>query len=763
MRPRQPFVGLIVAAVLGIVAADRWPLPLLPIAIGMAVGSGLLWWRSRTAGCWAITCLAFFGLHVIRFQDSAARTTAGYFVEGPRVIHATGIVWDEPVKPTFWTRDVSCYFRLKLESTDLPDPRVAEGVVMNVTWAGPIPRYGDRVTFTGSARNVAPIRNPGQFDFPDHLTRQGIYSEITVRFAEDGAINSSGHGSRVQTFAFASQRWIREQLAYDLEDSPEITALIASMVLGLRGDTPDDAREMFQRTGTLHLFAVSGLNVAMLAGIILALFKSCRVPTTVAITLTIPLLAFYALVTGLPASCVRATIMGTLILLAPVFDRRAVACNSICAAAFLILAWDTNQLFLPGFQFSFVLVLTIVLLARRIERRVMPLGAPDPFLPRTLWSRWQGMRASGWQMVAATLGVTLAAWLGSLLFTAGYFHLFSPAAIVANLVAVPLAFVVLALGVATLLVIPLWKAAAVLLNNANWFAAKGLLAVIKIFALVPGGHVYVELPRAAPTPAGEITVLDLRDGGAIHVRSGGHDALVDCGSAFDYGRIVLPYLRSRGVNQLDWLALTHGDSHHVGGALMALDDFHPHIIDSALGDRSSTRGALHAELIRRHLGKAIYVRGDRIRLAPATSLRVLFPPAGMKRSLADDKALVLQLETAGTRVLLMSDSGFSTEQWLLENEPDLRSDILIKGQHDRDFSGTLEFLGRVQPQAVICGQLEAAQPTATLDSWEKEVVARGIAVFRQDRAGAVRIELRDGGEFEIRSFLGDQTLRSRAR
>jgi ComEC/Rec2-related protein len=764
LRPRQPFAGLALAAVAGIVAADRWPVPVLPLLIGLGPGALLLCWRPRAVGCWLFAGAAFFALHLLRYHGSAAREMAAQLDAGPRVVHATGVVWNEPEKPTFWSRDVNCFFRLKLDSIDLPGAPAAVDALMNVSWAGAIPQYGDRITLIGSAHNLEPMRNPGQFDFTRHLQRQGIYSEIEVRFPTDGSIVSSGHGSRVQAFAFAAQHWIQRQLELDLPDAPELTALIESMVLGLRGDTPDDARELFQRTGTMHLFAVSGLNVAMLAAIVLVLLKSLRVSGGAAVVITIPLLAFYALVTGLPASCVRATIMACFILLAPVFDRRAVVGNSICAAAVLILAWDTNQLFIPGFQFSFVLVLTIVLLARRIERRFAPWGSPDPFLPRLLWSRGQNVRASLWQVVAATFGVTLSAWVGSLVFTAGYFHLFSLAAIVANLVAVPIAFLVLALGVATLLVAPWWKSAAVAFNNANWLAAKALLAVIKAFALLPGGHVYVELPRARPAPACEATVLDLRDGGAIHLRSGGRDWLLDCGGTFAYGRTVLPYLRSRGVNRLDGLLLTHGDSHHIGGGLMALDDFYPrNVVDSPLADRSPTRAAILDELARRRLGKAICERGDRLHLGAGTLLRVLFPPPGLKRSLADDKALVIQCQSAGTRVLFMSDSGFSTEQWLLENEPDLRSDVLVKGQHAKDLSGTLEFLARVQPQAVVCGQLEPTQSSEALDEWASNVTARGIAVFRQDRTGAVRVELRVGGEFEIRAFLSDQTLRSRAR
>ena len=435
------------------------------------------------------------------------------------------------------------------------------------------------------------------------------------------------------------------------------------------------------------------------------------------------------------------------------------AFNSLGAAAFAILAWDTNQLFSPGFQFSFVLVAVIVWLSGKITRRLEPLGKPDPYLPRMLW-RWpQHAGAVLSEQFAAALGVTVSAWIGSLLFTAGYFHLFSPSALLANMIAVPLAFVVLVLGIATLLAAPVWKMGAILFNNANWFCAKALLAVLKICALIPGGWLYVEVPRLSPAPVCEITVLDLGEGGAAHLRADGREWLLDCGGDAAYDHIVLPYLRTRGVNRLDGLLLTHGDVKHIGGALSALDDFRPRfLVDSVLRDRSPTRKDIHAELARRGLGKGLYESGDAIHIGRAT-LRVLYPPAGLQRSTADDKALVIQLEASGTRVLFMSDSGFATEQWLLENEPDLRSDVVVKGQHAKDLSGTLDFLARVQPQAVICSALSYGQMPETLDAWERSVAERGIAVFRQDRAGAVHAEIRERG-FAIRARVTGQSFKT---
>jgi ComEC/Rec2-related protein len=763
-RPRQPLAALALCAALGIFAADRWPAaPRWPLALLAAFAILLLLRRSTPVGM-AFCALAFFSLHTLRYYGSEARELAREFASGPRVVEATGIVWDEPEKPAFFSRSTTCHFRLKLESISIGGESRPAGEIMNVSWADKtLPVYGDRVSLLGSGVNLPPPRNPGEFDFTAYQQRRGIYSEIRARYAEDCRIESHGHGSAVQSFAYRASQAIQDCLSLDLENEPEISDLIASMVLGLRGETPDEMKDLFKRTGTMHLFAVSGLNVAMLAAIAVFLLRPFRVDRRLAVFLVIPLIAGYALVTGLAASCVRAAIMCTLVLGAQLVDRRPLAFNSLGAAAIAILTWDTNQLFAPGFQFSFVLVAVIVWLAGRIQHRIEPICRPDRFLPRELWSRWQIIGSSLWAQFSAALGVTLSAWVGSLLFTAGYFHLFSPSAIVANMIAVPIAFAVLVLGIAALLAAPVWKTGAVLFNNANWLCAKTLLWMLKFFALIPGGYLYVEVPRTRPAPACEITVLDLADGGAAHVRAGRDDWLLDCGAGPAYDRIVLPYLRTRGVNRLDGLLLTHGDVKHIGGALSAIDDFHPRqIVDSVLHDKSSTRGELHLALANRGIGKALFQRGDLIRMSGRATMRVLYPPAGIQRSVADDKALVVQLECAGSRVLFMSDSGFATEQWLLENETDLRSDVVIKGQHARDLSGTLDFLGRVQPQAVVCSGLGYGETAEKLDGWESDVAARGIAVFRQDRCGAVRVEIRADG-IQMRTWVGDQTFRSRAR
>ncbi|HSI12205.1 MAG TPA: ComEC/Rec2 family competence protein [Chthoniobacter sp.] len=762
--PRKPFLGLAIAAVLGIFAADRLALP-VPWALGIATLGLLvtLLRPTRFAG-WLFCAAIFFELHTFHRWDDDARWLAGFFASGPRVVQATGIVWKEPEKPATWPDSKALRFVVKLESIGFGDQSLAERGIpvqarVNVSWAGEAPAYGDRITFTGSASNLEPQRNPGEFDSTGYQQRLGVFSEIHTRFPADCTIDSPGHGNPVQALALQGRHWVQRRLEVDLIDSPEIMAVIDGVVLGLRGESPEELKTLLQRTGTIHLFVVSGLNIAMLATIVFFALKPFGLPRGFNIVVVILVLMGYTLITGMRTSSVRSTIMATLLLSASLFDRRAISVNSLAAAAVAILAFDTNELFAPGFQFSFVLVFVIIVSAGRIQRWLEARAQPDPFLPRVLWSWPVRCGTLFWHWISVGMGVVLASWLGSLVFTVGYFHLFSPGSIVANFLAVPVAFLVLSLGLAAVLSALFSLHATVLFNNANWFAAKLMLLVLRFSADLPSGYVYVETPRLAKPPRCELTVFALNDGGAAHIRADGQDWLLDCADEAHYNHTVLPYLRSRGVNRLDGLLLTHGNVKHMGAATVAIGDFRPALLaESILSDKSATRRKLHNWLAGQNRGKGLYMRNDFIQLGRGASLRVLYPPAGIKRTAAADMALVLQLQCGRTRALFMSASGFSTEQWLIENEPDLRSDILIKGQNAKDLSGTPDFLAHVAPKIVVCSPLGYGEPVSKLDAWEAEAAAQGITVFRQDKTGAVHIDIRDDG-YEARAFLGGKTFR----
>jgi beta-lactamase superfamily II metal-dependent hydrolase len=287
---------------------------------------------------------------------------------------------------------------------------------------------------------------------------------------------------------------------------------------------------------------------------------------------------------------------------------------------------------------------------------------------------------------------------------------------------------------------------------------------VQLFARIPAGHIYLESPHWPNGVQAEITVLDLNEGAAVHIRTLGSDWLFDPGGQRDFKRVLRGYLRSRGINRLDGLLLTHGDATHIGGAGAVLGAFQPRqLVDSRSPDRSIVHRRLIALCAERSIPRTLVGAGDELRLSPHVTARILFPFPDSRARMADDQALVVQLTLPGnTRVLLTSDSGQATETDLLTRQVDLRSDLLIKGQHHSGVSGSPEFLAAVRPQAIIATARESAENQRIKEDWAEMVKGSGIKLLRQDKTGAVRVRFFHD-HWEAISFLDGETFRSTSR
>src|SRR4051812_33889770 len=300
-----------------------------------------------------------------------------------------------------------------------------------------------------------------------------------------------------------------------------------------------------------------------------------RLPREWATLLIIPALLFYAAVTGLHTSSVRAAVMSAVLLGGFVAERKAFAFNGLAAAATLILAWNTQELFAVGFQLSFCVVAAILLLNEATFRFLQRRLATDPFLPRTLFTKGRRTLEKSTTWLARVASVSFAAWIGSLPLMFWYYHLVTLISLVANVVVVPMAFFVLAGAMLSLVAAPFSQWLSVVFNNANWALTKFILGAVSLFAQVSAGHFYVEHPHRPNGAILEINALDLRSGASLHLRDADSDWLIDAGPARDYDRLVLPYLRAHGVNRLEGLILTHGDAALLGGARNIPGDFRP--------------------------------------------------------------------------------------------------------------------------------------------------------------------------------------------
>ena len=763
--PRQPFVGLALMAATGIIVAEVVPLAptaLIPPAIilGICILIALYW--PKLAATYLIVAAGFFLLHKFATMNTAGQQLANKLGPRPRVVTAVGCVISEPkIAPRGFAT-----FLLKLKSIELEAKNEPTHAVWQVRWKG-APEFGDELKLFGTAEPIGPARNPGEFDMRAYLARHDIHRMLFARYPEDGTLIHHGGGNPVLRAAQASRSWMQNALCRGLDDAPEVKSFVSGIVLGIRHETPEDIEEPFQQTGTIHLFAVAGLHVGIVAALLWVLAAIARLPQKRAAAFIIPSLFFCAAVTGLHIPALRAAVMASILVGSYFFERRVFLPNSLAAAAFFILCWNTNELFSTGFQLSFAVVGAIVLFADPLFRLFQRRTAPDPFLPQSLVRGPRRWMHTTYEWLCRGAAVSLAAWIGSLPWILWYFHLVTPISLLANLVVVPMAFFVLAVALLSLLTTPLLPWVAIVFNNANWTLATLVIGIVHLFAQIPGGHFYVGEPDWGGRISAKITVLDLGAGAAVHVRANGHDWLVDCGSERSYDRFVRQYLHWAGVNRLTGLILTHGDSQHIGGVTQLLSDFPKvRVIDNPAPDRS----LIHRRLARMMSGlegrgrkAAELAAGDNFHLSRDTIAHVLFPPRGFAGATADDQASVIRLSTAPDKfVLFTSDNGTETERALLSNGSDLQSDILVKGQHYSGSSGSPPFVDAVGPRLIIATSTDFPEHERISEQWAEQLRARGIKLFRQDETGAVQLNFSDN-EWSARAYLTGEVFRSISR
>jgi competence protein ComEC len=753
---RQPFVGLVLAAIIGIVVADYFPA--ITVSIFLIANAGALAalrWRFAPL-VFAVVGATFFVLHSARITNTPADALAQLAGQQPRPANVTGIVTTEPKIEA----NGNATFLLKLCGAKIENQDIRTDATVFVRWRGR-PNIGDELALFGTVQPIEVPRTAGEFDMRAYLARRDVKSLFIVRYPENGRILAPGSGFSVLRAAAHSREWMQRILSRDIENSPDVVGLICGTALGLRHQARDDIEEPFQQTGTLHLFAVAGLHVGIVARLLWTVAMVLRLPRKTATALIIPLLFFYAAITGLHTASVRAAVMSALLLGGIFFDRKVLALNSLAAAAFLILLFDSNQLFTSGFQLSFAVVGTIVLLADPMFVRSGRVVAPDPFLPRALLSRAQRFRIKAGRKLMRGASVSLAAWIGSLPLIYWYFYLITPVSLVANLVVVPIAYFVLALAMLSLIAAPISSGLSIIFNNANWLISHVVLGLVHFFALLPAGHLYLPRFTESHTPI-MITVLDEGTGGAAHIRANGYDWLIDCGGERNYERTLKSLLHSRGVNRLQGILLTHGDAHHIGAALETIANFAPReIYDNPLEVRSSAQRRFRDAPGKRE--SRLLFRGDWLLLGRDVHAEILYPPPNIKIRSADDAPLIAQLIiNEQIRVLFESDAGAEAEVALLGSGDDLKSDILIKGQHHSGDSGTREFLDGVKPKLIIATSRESPVAEQITEEWSSEIARRGIKLFRQDRTGAVEIQFR-GEDWTAQSYLTGECFRSSKR
>jgi len=268
---------------------------------------------------------------------------------------------------------------------------------------------------------------------------------------------------------------------------PALTAILKAMMLGQKQELSEEQDALFMHSGTMHLFAINGLHIGVVAlslHMLLMLLRCPHLPTTL---ITLAVLWLDVDTTGASPSAVRAFLLvasfeAAFILRLPINGIAALA-----NAALIVLVLDPMALFSASFQMSYGVVTAIMCLGLPLADRLQTRWQPYADLPKVTWSWWQRTLTQGLKWLAGALGIGWAATLVSALTGVQFFHVLVPGALFANLVLVPLAslvivagFIAIASGLLGVIAISAW------FNHASLLILWGIDALIRFSSRLPG-------------------------------------------------------------------------------------------------------------------------------------------------------------------------------------------------------------------------------------------------------------------------------------
>jgi len=635
------------------------------------------------------------------------------------------------------------------------------------------------------AGDIGPPQLPvaeGLFNYPEYLQSKGIYYELRAGDLADWRIISSPARPGLLT---RFRKWSSSTLALGLPEKDQTLLLEWALTLGRKEALMQGNFEPYIRAGTYHIFAVDGLRIGIVSGIVIALLRALSLPRALCAGVAAVVIVLYAALTGWPPSAMRAIVMAIVVFLGWCLRRPPDLLSSLALAAILILLYDPRQLFQAGFQLSVGVVLCIILIMPAFEAISSQIMPKDPLLPDELRPWWQkALRTCAFWIIGLFMS-SLAAWLGSIPLVAYYFHLVTPVSGLSNVLAVPLCGFVLISNLSSLLLGAWFPFGAELFNHAGWFLMKCIEVTSQWSANWPAAYYYAATPgvfaicvyylvllstltgwlfnpkwRAgriavvgvptlvwfvlwlAQSAVPEISVLPLKGGCAIYARAPGigNRWLIDCGDEMQAADVTVPFLHAHGVNRIPNFLLTHGERAYTGGAGLATEIFRPkNIFVSSLVFRSpSYRDFQRTNHLRTELKPPLKM-GDR-----ASPWTVLHPSADDRLPNAGDNALVLRGEIAGTSILLLSDLGRAGQRALLERKNNLHAAVVVAAipGEGEPLGDTL--LAAIQPQVIIIADSEWPATKRAGRKLRNRLAQTKIPVVYESDTGAVTIELRSG-------------------
>lgn len=808
--PHQPAVPALIALALGIVC-DRHLDAVVCVGVSLTmlalsliaifvVQSGQ---RQRRMAVVALSLWFCLGSvrHYLFWTVSRPDEVSLCATDTPRPIELVGTILSRPaVRYAESTNDelsrvqrldqTSCYIECEQLAQRPVTGRARLTVIGQLTNLG----VGDQVQVYGSIAIPPPASNPGEFDYREYLRRQGAKCIIRSTHPESIVLLKRARWWNPQR-AIGSLRQ-QAQIIIDREMSDEVLPIASAILLGSRDRIDDDLRTAFVESGTMHLLAISGLHVGILAYLILMMCRMTGLSSTATTAVLIGCIFSYTMIAEARPPVVRASILIMIAAIGrPVFRKTSLT-NMLAIAGICLLIWNPTDLFDVGARLSFLAVAGIALAVR-----IRPVTVDvDEDIARqgqlSILDRLQNWFARQRSTVAQAMWMMAGITILTSPLVAKEFHIVSPIGMVMNIGLIAIVGPVLWCGYAMLfcgfLIPPLTPLFA-------WGFELGLqflLAVAEFGSAIELGHFYVKGPEwwwltghfllaALPlcvfisqrrmrgwwvailmwTVIGQVstllpvgpeglrcTFISVGHGLSIFVESpNGRCLLYDCGTIGSTRRATgatSATVWSQGRNSIDCVLVSHADLDHFNGLPQLFDAFTVGQLlttDRVATQDGPTTRALFAAARAHEIRVSTISRGDEILLDPAVQIRVLHPEAGSQASSDNADSLTLIIEYSGRRILLTGDLEEDGLESLMRNSSP-HPDVMLSPHHGSRGANTHHLAAWANTKWVIasCGRQDSVD--------HLDEVFADARVLATSIDGAVTFEISPDGKMTVQTF-----------
>ena len=647
---------------------------------------------------------------------------------------------------------------------------------------------GYKISVSGTYVKGGETRNPGEFDYNHYLNSIGISGLFNTYNVDDLKV----YQKNIYPFAnFVNnvRKYLNRQIIK--LHSAQTVSLLRGLLLADRSGIDYAVRIEFVNSGVIHVLAVSGLHTGFIILVFLIFFG--RFNIFIKSFLTIVGLIFFMVITGMPPSVFRASIMAIVFIAALLTNRSTNLFNALAIAALILLIIKPSDLFNPGFQLSFSAVFAIAAIFPLIQTKINSLNIQNKFL----------------RYILLFCAVSLSAQIGTLPFTIYYFGKLSVIALLANLIVIPVIGVIVGLAIFTLVLNALLPSVALYYAAVNdlftdflfWFVGivgnldysfvrirnfsifDGIIFYVfftaLIYYLVMFKHSFAKLVLFILISANillyasiddknffrknelNVLVIDVGQGDAILIRfPNGETALVDAGNTdyyFDNGeRVILPLLDYLDIPIIDYGFVSHVDADHYGGFISLIHEGKIKQIYKPPLDSSFYKDIRFEKYLEQMNVPCYHYKNSEMKIGNVNIYTLNdYNDENYSDRTSNNMSGVLKFVYGKTSFLFTGDTEAPAEKYYVKRYDNfLNVDVLKVGHHGSISSSSPDFLLKTKPKISLVSagiQNKFGHPSSIVMNRLRIVKSK---IYRTDIEGAIYLTS-DGDSVKVVNWKDD--------